>query len=79
MMITIKQAAKPLGLSPGTARNRASKGNFPVPLVRQGTSDARVRLVDLAKYLAGETVAKKGRPTKAEQIARRYKEVSHGH
>jgi hypothetical protein len=72
-LISVQQAAKPLGIKPGTAANRLSLGTFPLPVVRDG-GRARVRLIDLARYLAGEYVSaskKRGRPRKAEQIARR--------
>lgn len=72
-LISVQQSARPLGLKPATAANKVSLGTFPLPLVRDG-GRARVRLIDLARYLAGEYVrvpGKRGRPRKAEQIARR--------
>jgi hypothetical protein len=70
-LISIKQAAAPLGLTVGTASNRASLGTFPVPIVHDG-GRKKVRLIDLARYLCGETEKRgRGRPRKAEQIARR--------
>lgn len=71
-LLSIKQAAAPLGLTVPTANNRASLGTFPVPVVRDG-GRKKVRLIDLAKYLCGEVqpARKRGRPRKTEQIARR--------
>jgi len=73
LMISVREAGPAIGMTGRTAQNRASLGTFPLPVVTDG-GRARVRLIDVARYLAGEPAKmrpRRGRPTKAEQIARR--------
>lgn len=80
------QAAKSLGWSEGTVRNKIAAGTFPVPVLSvksQHSSDRKhvrhyIKLTDLAEYLARvETDAalpfgkrRVGRPSKASQLFR---------
>lgn len=81
-MIPAVEAGKAIGYKPQTCYNLMSRKAFPLPVRKQGRN-SMVALTDLAKYLDGvvdplptqepEPAIKRrpGRPTKAEQIARR--------
>jgi hypothetical protein len=68
-MLSLPQAAQELGLAVQTAYNMNSQNTFPLPVIRVAKGKPSVRLVDLAAFLAGSQPKRRGRPTKADQIA----------
>lgn len=72
--IPVPELAQAIGLAAQTIRNRISDGTFPIPTIKQGAFRYAL-LTDVAQYLdslrAQATRPKRGRPTKASQIARR--------
>jgi len=80
-LLCIAIALKECGWAPQTGYNRISSGRgLPFPTSKQGKNHI-VHILDLAEYLdsvrgAENTKRRRGRPTKAEQVARaRAKEV----
>lgn len=76
-LLSIEKVAAELDVSQKTIRNQLSLSQFPVRVTRLGRL-VRVSVYDLAHFLAGEPSAPeapakrgRGRPRKAEQIARR--------
>jgi len=72
--IPVPELSTAIGLAAQTIRNRISDGTFQIPTIKQGAF--RYALIsDVAAYLdslrAQATRPKRGRPTKASQIARR--------
>lgn len=74
--IPLPLVARVLGIAEQTARNQVSAGKFPIPTFLQGP--LRFALItDIAAHLDAKRAGadglktRRGRPTKAEQIARR--------
>lgn len=71
-MLSIADASREMGLAVQTGYNRLANGTYPVPVLREPGANPRVRLLHLVVYLSGDKLpAGRGRPTKAQQIARR--------
>lgn len=78
LIIPFIDAAGSIGIPQQTARNELARGTFPVPTLRRG-GRRFVAITDLAEYLDKlyaqrdtlQPQRKKGRPTKAEQVAKR--------
>jgi hypothetical protein len=76
LFIPLTDAAIAIGYKKQTAYNLHSKGKFPIRVQKRGTNSV-VSIMDLAAYLnltdalAVPPKRRPGRPTKAEQIARR--------
>jgi hypothetical protein len=68
-MLSLPQAAAELGLAIQTAYNMNSQNNFPLPVIRIAKGKPAVRVLDLAAFLSGCQAKKRGRPTKASQVA----------
>lgn len=81
-LLTIAQAAKILGIGRALAYKLIAAGQWPTPIVQLAPGGVlRIRTVDLAEYLfpfssssstpcAAAPRRGRGRPTKAEQLAR---------
>lgn len=69
--IPFSRAVLSVGIHLPTARNQLSLGTFPIRVVRRGRR-IFITLPDLIKYAAADDVParKRGRPTKAEQLAK---------
>lgn len=76
LFIPLVDAAVAIGYAPATGYNMHSKGTFPVRVQKQGSKPV-VSILDLANYInarsqpAEPVKRRRGRPTKAEQIAAR--------
>lgn len=70
-LVPVLEAGKCLSYAPQTTRNKLAKGQFPVPTVLVG-GKRLVNKTQLARYIDELSIEKKrrGRPTKAEVIAR---------
>lgn len=71
ILIPLKRAAVLMGREPQTIRNQLNLGKCPLEPVRQGRS-VFFHAADIARAIDGGrvTTPRRGRPTKAEQIAR---------
>lgn len=76
LFVPLVDAAVAIGYSESSAYNLHSRGKFPIRVQKQGRKPV-VSVLDLAAYLDAKTEQleqqkrRPGRPTKAEQIARR--------
>lgn len=71
-MVSIADASREMGIAIQTGYNKLANGTYPIPVLREPGSSPRVRLLHLVSYLVGDHIPKRlGRPTKAEQIARK--------
>ena len=70
LLISFAAAAKIIGMPEQTARNKLSRGQFPIPTILVGARRL-VDIRDLADYidsLAGRQTPKRGRKRKAEKM-----------
>ena len=77
LFIPLVDAAVAIGYAPGTGYNMHWKGTFPIRVQKQGSKPV-VSIIDLANYINAKSQPpteppkrRRGRPTKAEQIAAR--------
>jgi hypothetical protein len=77
LFIPLVDAARAIGYAESSAYNLHSRGTFPIRVQKQGRKPV-ISILDLAAYLNAKTEKpgeqpkrRPGRPTKAEQIARR--------
>lgn len=79
LQVGIEQLALALSQHPQTIRNQVSEGTFPIPTYCIGAR-RYAAIIDVASYLdglrSGITRTRRGRPRKAEQIARRESAAS---
>lgn len=73
--LTLAQMAAVTGLSVHTVRKKISQRKFPIPAQRDGGARGRLYfdILDVARHLdkmAGLASRRRGRPTKAEALAR---------
>lgn len=72
-LVKVHQAGAVIGFARQSTYNAIQGGHFPLPIVKIGTRSA-IRLIDIANYLdalGGMQKTRRGRPTKAEQIAKK--------